>query len=72
MAGVALLAMLGSSGERTDLGAHFFGLLCGLLFGKILGLRLIRRLKGSLFAQTFLFVASLLAILISWMLALQT
>jgi membrane associated rhomboid family serine protease len=72
MAGVALLAMLGSSGEHTDLGAHFFGLLCGLLFGKILGLRLIRRLKDSLFVQTLLFVTSLLAVLISWMLALQT
>lgn len=71
MAGVALLAMLGSSGERTDLGAHFFGLLCGLLFGKVLGLRLIRRLKDSLFLQTFLFVSSLLAVLISWMLALH-
>jgi rhomboid protease GluP len=72
MAGVALLAMLGSSGERTDLGAHFFGLLCGLLFGKILGLRPIKRLKDSLFIQTFLFLSSLSAVLISWMLALQT
>ncbi len=32
-AGVALLAMLGSSGERTDLGAHLWGLLVGLLLG---------------------------------------
>ena len=72
MAGVALLAMLGSSGERTDLGAHFFGLLSGLLFGKILGLQLIRRLKDSLFVQTLLFLSSLFAILASWILALQT
>jgi rhomboid protease GluP len=34
-AGVALLAMLGSSGERTDLGAHLWGLLVGLLLGFI-------------------------------------
>ncbi|MDF1578010.1 MAG: rhomboid family intramembrane serine protease [Desulfobulbales bacterium] len=32
-AGVSLLAMLGSSGERTDLGAHLWGLVVGLLFG---------------------------------------
>lgn len=29
--GAALLAMLGASGEKTDLGAHFWGLLSGLL-----------------------------------------
>jgi membrane associated rhomboid family serine protease len=32
-AGLALLALLGSSGERTDLMAHLFGLLAGLLIG---------------------------------------
>ncbi len=32
-AGAALLAMLGSSGERTDLGAHLWGLVVGLLLG---------------------------------------
>lgn len=36
MAGTALLAMLGSSGERTDLGAHFFGLLTGFATGIVL------------------------------------
>lgn len=30
MAGVALLALLGTGGERTDLGAHFFGLVTGM------------------------------------------
>lgn len=32
-AGASLLAMLGSSGERTDLGAHLWGVLTGLLSG---------------------------------------
>jgi membrane associated rhomboid family serine protease len=32
-AGLALLGILGSSGERTDLMAHLFGLLAGLLMG---------------------------------------
>ncbi|HID02914.1 MAG TPA: rhomboid family intramembrane serine protease, partial [Desulfobacterales bacterium] len=37
MAGAALLAMIGSSGERTDLGSHLFGLLCGMASGWFLG-----------------------------------
>lgn len=32
-AGLAILGMLGSEGERTDLGAHLFGLLAGLVVG---------------------------------------
>ena len=32
-AGVALLALLGTAGERTDLGAHFFGFLVGVCAG---------------------------------------
>ncbi len=32
-AGVALLALLGTEGKNTDLGAHFFGFCAGLLFG---------------------------------------
>jgi membrane associated rhomboid family serine protease len=40
-AGLALLAMIGSEGERTDLGAHLWGLLVGLAFGLLF--RLFRR-----------------------------
>ncbi len=32
-AALGLLAMLGAGGENTDLGAHLFGFLCGLIFG---------------------------------------
>jgi membrane associated rhomboid family serine protease len=71
MAGVALLAMLGSEGERTDLGAHFFGLLCGLLMGKILCLPLIKKLQDSLFLQIVLFCVSLFIFSASWILAMQ-
>jgi rhomboid protease GluP len=70
MAGAALLAMLGSAGERTDLGAHFFGLLCGLLAGKMLCLPLMQRLRNMHFLQTLLFLTSVFIILISWILAL--
>ncbi len=39
-AGLALLAMLGMGGGRTDIGAHVFGFLCGLVLGGLAGLRL--------------------------------
>lgn len=32
-AGLAILGMLGSEGERTDLGAHLFGLVAGIVVG---------------------------------------
>jgi membrane associated rhomboid family serine protease len=32
-AGLALLAILGTEGKNTDLGAHLFGFCCGALFG---------------------------------------
>lgn len=32
-AGLALLAILGSEGKQTDLGAHLFGFGCGMIFG---------------------------------------
>ncbi len=35
-AGAGLLAMLGTGGERTDLGAHLWGIVVGLLSGMIL------------------------------------
>jgi hypothetical protein len=36
VAGVALLADLGTGGERTDLGAHAFGFIVGVAFGAAL------------------------------------
>jgi membrane associated rhomboid family serine protease len=40
--GFALLGALGAGGERTDLGAHFFGLLCGMVIGVVVALPLRR------------------------------
>ena len=40
--GFALLGSLGAGGERTDLGAHFFGLLAGVLLGLGVGFPLRR------------------------------
>lgn len=41
-AGLALLASLGTAGENTDIGAHFFGLLAGGLLGLPAGLLAVR------------------------------
>lgn len=70
MAGAALLAMIGSSGERTDLGAHFFGLCCGLAFGWTLSRPALIKLRQSILFQTMLFILSITAIIIAWSTAL--
>ena len=70
MAGGALLAMLGSSGERTDLGAHFFGLCCGLTTGWLLTKEPLLTLRHSLLFQGTLFLLFLAGILTAWKSAL--
>ncbi len=62
--GLALLAMLGSGGERTDLGAHFWGFVSGLMLGLPAG-KMIKRngnlpgwLHGMLIAITSVTVIS--------------
>lgn len=69
MAGLALLALLGSSGERTDFGAHLFGLLCGLVTGNIVKLPQFNRLRSSLSLQVSLSILSFLVVWLSWRLA---
>lgn len=71
MAGAALLAMIGSSGERTDLGAHFFGLCSGLAAGWILSHPLVFKMRQSLLLQAILFLCSLAIITFSWQIALS-
>jgi membrane associated rhomboid family serine protease len=66
MAGLALLALLGSSGERTDLGAHLFGLLCGLLTGNMIRLPNFFVWRDS-FAIHFVLISATLSLLwLSW------
>ncbi len=71
MAGFALLAFLGSSGERIDLGAHLFGLLCGLVSGNFVRLPIFIRLRSSFLAQTLLGAFSFIIIIASWFIALR-
>lgn len=70
MAGAALLAMIGSSGERTDLGAHLFGLCCGLGSGWLLGRPLLLQWRQSMLFQTTLFILSIVTIVLAWKVAL--
>jgi rhomboid protease GluP len=72
MAGAALLAMLGSAGDRTDLGAHFFGLISGFVTGKILFWAPLRNLRDSIFFQVLLFIIAFFIVTVSWVCAFQT
>jgi len=66
MAGAALLAMLGSSGGRTDLGSHLFGLLTGLIVGLLIAVNPVRQLRHSDFMQIFCFILTVCSLLVSW------
>lgn len=68
-AGAALLAMLGSEGARTDLGAHFFGAMVGLGVGCFVGFSHCLARWRSPAWQLFLFCAALLLFPLAWLLA---
>lgn len=70
MAGLAFLALLGSSGERTDLGAHLFGLLCGLVSGNIIRLPNFAIIRESIIVQSVLATVSFLTCYLCWATAL--
>ena len=71
MAGTAMLAMVGSSGEHTDLGAHFFGLFIGLATGYLLSLESLLRLRSSFWLQTFLACSAMGCVISAWKIALS-
>jgi len=71
MAGLAMLAMVGSEGERTDLGAHFFGLVIGLIAGYLFGTKPVLALRPSFWLQTILTGTSLAVFLLAWQIALS-
>ena len=70
-AALALLALLGSSGERTDLGAHLFGFICG--FGLGLAAEFLIGLYGrpGVWFNRILCLGCGLLILMAWMAALS-
>ncbi len=70
-AALALLAMLGSSGERTDLGAHLFGFICG--FGLGLAAEYLRGRYGrpGVWFNRLLSLGTLGCMLLAWWAALS-
>ncbi len=71
-AGAGLLALLGSSGKHTDLGAHFFGLLCGIGGGMVIRYFGLLRLAGNDRFQRRLYLLSLIIVVGCWILAWET
>ena len=67
-AALALLAMLGTAGERVDFGAHLTGLLVGGALGGALAVY-VSRPPGAV-VQSSLAALALATILLCWMLAL--
>ncbi len=69
--GAGLLAMLGTGGKQTDLGAHLFGFGCGLACGLLLQLSRLDQLAGRRHLQQALFTATLVLIIGCWLLAFK-
>lgn len=69
-AAAALLAVLGSEGKNTDLGAHFFGLLCGLGIGWCTGWVIARRGHPGPLLNAFLALLAACVTLTAWWLAI--
>ncbi len=72
MSGLALLAFLGTGGERTDLGAHLFGFLCGLTTGNFVRLPIFTALRSSFLMQTFFGAFAIGTFFVCWIFALNS
>lgn len=80
-AGMGILAMLGTGGERTDLGAHLFGFLAGLPMGALAGrraaraarlcrvARLARLLRPGIWEGRLLGLAAFCLLVAAWVMA---
>jgi membrane associated rhomboid family serine protease len=65
-AALALLALLGTGGERTDLGAHLFGFASGFSLGLLIVLPLARRGRPGPWGNRLLALAGALAVFCAW------
>ena len=69
--GIGLLAMMGTAGENTDLGAHLWGLVIGIFLGiLVVGRRFSPGLMLEAKGQWLLFACCLLVVTGCWLLAL--
>ncbi len=71
-AAAALLAFMGTAGERTDLGAHFWGMVVGLFLGGVANRPLSRQFFDSRLTQYLLIGVCAGGIWFCWFLALAT
>lgn len=69
-AALGLLAMLGSGGENTDIGAHLFGFACGIGLGLAAEYLLGRLGRPAAWLNRLLAASSLALVLLAWGLAL--
>lgn len=70
-AGAGLLAFLGVEGERTDLGAHFFGFLCGITLGILVKQSGLLERTASISLQQKFYILSMSLVGVCWVLAWQ-
>lgn len=68
---LSLLAIMGTEGKNTDLGAHFFGFLFGVLLGLITGYLLERYGRPGRAVNGLLALLSATAVVVSWYAAIQ-
>ena len=69
-AAMALLALLGTEGENTDLGAHLFGFVFGILLGLLAEFLMERFGRPGRWSNALLSVLSGVAVVVAWWAAL--
>jgi len=70
-AGAALLAILGTEGKQTDLGAHLFGFICGIAAGLTAEYLIARYGNPGRRLNVLLAMAGVVIVAVSWWMALQ-
>ena len=70
-AGVALLAILGTEGKNTDLGAHLFGFCFGLFFGTAVEVMVAKQGRPGGVFNFLLAVLSMVLVVTAWWLAIE-
>lgn len=70
-AALALLALLGTEGKNTDLGAHLFGFVYGVCLGLITEYLIGRHGRPGWFLNALLAVSSIAVVLVAWWAALN-
>jgi len=63
---LALLALLGTEGKNTDLGAHLFGFLFGVVLGVVTEFQVARRGRPGNFLNALLALTSGIIVLVAW------